>query len=75
MKHNYKTPQKPQEKKELERTKLKVNLHISRLVSQVPQYSAIVRETGEKAEELCLSEYRDFLGSRKPDCRKIRFLR
>lgn len=36
MKHNYKVPQKPQEKESLkERTKLKLNLPISHAVVQV----------------------------------------
>lgn len=34
-----------------------------------------VTETGENAEELWLSENRDFRGSRKPDCERIKFLR
>lgn len=76
MKHNYKLPQKPQEEEKSlkERTKLKLNLHISHPVILAPQCDGIVTETGKNAE-LWPSKCRDFVGSGKPDCGKIRFLR
>lgn len=74
--HNYKIPQKPQEKKSLkERIKLKLNLHISRAVISVPQQGGMVTETGDNTEEWGLSKDRDFSGRRKPGCGKMRFLR
>lgn len=56
MKHNYKRPQKPQEKDGLrERTKLKRHLPISHVVIQVCRCDGMVRETGENAQELWLA--------------------
>lgn len=50
--HNYKIPQKPQEKKSLkERIRLKLNLHISHAVISVPGEGGMVTETGDDAEE------------------------
>lgn len=75
MKHNYKIPQKPQEKEGLkERTKLKRNLRISHAVIGVRWCEEMVRETGENAAQLWLSQCRDLSGSGKPDCGEIRVL-